>query len=376
MGRERQKWRKFILICGMILTAWLFSAALGRRMGCAVFEYPEISIDDRSREQPTSSSYRYGEKFKKTLCRYEGFRDMYQEEKSIAVPGLMYTRLGNSGSGQMVPQGICIAGEYMLITAYDREKRQNSVIYVLSGENDQKWKYVTAIVLPDRNHVGGIAFDGENIWIAKSTSGYLSVFSLKEVEKAVLSGEDSYLLEKYTENVYCGVTASFVTWYRDRLWVGTYRSGFNPGKLTCYRPVRTENGFQLQKTCSLDIPALAQGVAFLEEDGGTFMVLSTSGGRYRDSVIFLYEAGIRGNQVSLSLQEKYHFPPMSEELVSDGESVYILFESAATCYSTENYRKCMYPVDRVCALSGRKLLERARAKARLMGIYTRFRADP
>ena len=46
---------------------------------------------------------------------------------------------------------------------------------------------------------------------------------------------------------------------------------------------------------------------------------------------------------------------MAEELVCDGENMYFLFESSATCYSTQAYQKCSYPVDRVCAVPTRKL---------------------
>ena len=55
------------------------------------------------------------------------------------------------------------------------------------------------------------------------------------------------------------------------------------------------------------------------------------------------------------LYDSCKFPPMAEELVCDGENMYFLFESSATCYSALAYAKCKYPVDRICALSTQEL---------------------
>ncbi len=48
---------------------------------------------------------------------------------------------------------------------------------------------------------------------------------------------------------------------------------------------------------------------------------------------------------------------MLEEAFSDGEHVYFLFESAATCYSKTFYHKCVLPVDRVCAVNEKDLFD-------------------
>ena len=62
-----------------------------------------------------------------------------------------------------MPQSITFAGNYLLISAYDYSKAQESVIYVM---NKKTQKYITTIVLPHKGHVGGITFDGTNLWIA------------------------------------------------------------------------------------------------------------------------------------------------------------------------------------------------------------------
>ena len=101
------------------------------------------------------------------------------------MPGLESTDILGESCGYMVPQGICIAGDYMLVTAYDSgdfyknpkqgaHKINPSVLYVLSNQTPGSRELLTTIVLPDRNHVGGVAFDGKNIWNRKGTVGGFS----------------------------------------------------------------------------------------------------------------------------------------------------------------------------------------------------------
>ncbi len=352
--------RQKTFVYRILIIAWFIWAVYGCWVNHAVFFLPEISIENRSGKSKTSTHFRYEEQFEETLDKYEMFGGMYQDEVSTAVPGLSYTKLGDSYSDTMVPQGISIAGDYMLITAYDsgiEGKVEPSVIYVLSNEEKEKRKFLTTLILPDRNHVGGITFDGEYIWIAKSTTGYISGISYESLQKAVSQEKDYYEIGKYDKQIYLGVTASFVTWDEERLWVGTHSKELGAsGELTSYRIYQKQGTLKAEKECTIHIPAYAQGVEFVEWEEKIYMVLNASNGRYRDSVVYLYERIEGEDGLSLQLVGSHCFPPMLEELVSDGEHVYFVFESAATCYSTEKYRKCMYPVDRICGISCEELL--------------------
>jgi len=61
----------------------------------------------------------------------------------------------------MVPQGICTMGNYVLITAYDSSAQHKSVIYVLDNNNVLK----ATLVYCNKNHLGGVTYDGTYIWI-------------------------------------------------------------------------------------------------------------------------------------------------------------------------------------------------------------------
>lgn len=370
MGKRNKRgliFRYIEFVC-IAAAAWtLLKAGGGFHAALSFFKNMET---EESRKAFTSTGFRYDKKFQDTLSHYRYFGSLYQDGYSTAVPGLESTEIFGGSCSQMVPQGICIAGDYMLVTAYDngnsygdgRHKANNSVVYVLSNQNPWERKFLTTLVLPDVNHVGGIAFDGENIWIAKSTDRECSVVPYGVIEEAANSGQSSYPLEEYGQNVFCGAVASFVAWHDNKLWVGTYTNRVsNMGSLRSYR-VKKEGSGQGQKLTleeqeELVIPGYANGVAFWEQAGASYMAVATSKGRYFDSQIYFYQV----YQDCYTGRDVYYcynsckFPPMAEELVSDGEHMYFLFESSATCYSTRAYQKCSYPVDRICAIPARKL---------------------
>ncbi len=373
MGKQIK--RTFILKYSILLyltaAAWYLLTA-GEGLHAAVSFFKNLETVQTS-EFPAGMQFRYEKEFQDTLNRYGMFRSLYQAEYSTPVPGLESTDILGESCNQMVPQGICVAGDYMLVTAYDngtfmgnksenRRKVNPSVLYVLSDRNPQQRELLTTIVLPDINHVGGVAFDGENIWIAKSTDRQCSIISYDTIRRAAESGKSSYELTEYDQNVSCGAVASFVTWHENRLWVGTYANRISGmGMLRSYTVNRqlTEEGqrFTLEKQEEIIIPGFANGVAFMEQGNETCMAVSTSRGRYFNSDMYFYQV-VKDPFTGRNLYHCYNscdFPPMAEELVCDGENTYLLFESSATCYSTPKYLKCMYPVDRICAFSSSRL---------------------
>jgi hypothetical protein len=307
----------------------------------------------------TTSSYRYSTQFNKTLnnARYTQFRNIYQPEMSTAIPGLASTDILGINCDRMVPQGICIAGDYMIVSAYDSgsnrpgQKKQRSVLYVLSNKDAQKRTYLTTIVLPDINHVGGLAYDGKYLWIAKSTTKTCSAIDMRLIERAAASGQNSCEVE-YTATVSCGMTASFLTYYDNRLWIGTFANkSSREGKLVSFNIVGSGKNLTLEKVNCLTIPYNANGVNIEEMNGQVCMAVVSSFSRTSDTVVYLYELDEDDTEeITKVYRGRYQFPPMGEEVASDGEHAYFLFESAATCYSEKAGRKCNSPVDRICAV--------------------------
>lgn len=356
---RKGKGRRIALFFGIMIAAWMIWILAEKQIVHAVSPFWK-KIPTEKKASETSTSYRYDLAFSRTLLEYSDFRNLYRAEYSTAIPGLECTNLYVSDSDQMVPQGLCIAGDYMLISAYDKSKKENSVLYVLSNQDEANRQLLTTIVLPDQNHVGGITFDGSSLWIAKSTTKYLSEIQYSCIEEAVDSGQATYFLEDYDSDIYCGVTASFVSYQDNRLWVGTSQSFLTKeGMLSVFRMLRDEHGMELKREFTLDIPKNTQGISFMNLNDKQYLLLDVSQGRFRDSFLYLFEASVDDRKIELRSKEKYIFPPMVEELVSDGEYTYCLFESAATCYSTDEYLKCKYPVDRISAISNRLLVGEA-----------------
>lgn len=329
-----------------------------RKEHTASFFWNKFLLTEESAGGGTSTTYRYDLDFVYALLQYPGFRELYNADYSTAIPGLENTEFPDSDSDQMVPQGLCVAGDYMLVSAYDKSRRENSVLYVLSNEDAANRELLTTIVLPDKNHVGGITWDGSSLWVAKSTDKELAMISWEQILSAVMSGEDVYQLYAYDAEVSCGVTASFVAYQDGRFWVGTSHTLFGEGgRLSVFTLGQAGEETYLIRQFTLEIPDHAQGLTFFSEDGKQYLLISTSAGRYGDSRLYLYTEDVSDVRVVLCLVKEYDLPPMAEEVVSDGEFTYCLFESAASCYSTADEFSCPYPVDRICALSNAALVQ-------------------
>ena len=137
----------------------------------------------------------------------------------------------------MVSQGLAIKDGMILITAYDgiegyksdlrlhsyrrefkeklneekEHKVHNSVIVVLDQETKE---ILTTIELADKNHVGGIAVDDENVYIAKSADGVISVISLDKIKEAAKKGKEEGIRHTsidYDYNMPCDCDASIVS---------------------------------------------------------------------------------------------------------------------------------------------------------------------
>ena len=83
------------------------------------------------------------------------------------IPGLSTTNVLGKNCKTMIPQGICRMDNYVLVTAYDYKEAYNSVIYVINTSG-----IVQATLVYDKKcHMGGIAYDGKDVWIAEGGKG-------------------------------------------------------------------------------------------------------------------------------------------------------------------------------------------------------------
>lgn len=295
----------------------------------------------------TSFEYRYPEKYKESKAVFSDFRNLVSDEFSnTPIPGIENTVFPDGKECKtMVPQGLCFAGKYMLVTAYDYDKKFNSVVYIISFENEKFPEYKGMLIMPDKNHSGGICFDGKYIYIARSTTKTVGAI---DIEKAERADSDGFVyIESFDRIFKCDTTASFITYFDNKIWVGLYDED-KSGLITGY----TTEGDRFIKQEIFTIPSKCQGGAFTEYGGKTYFVASTSYGRTLPSKIITFEADFKKQE--LKEINKFTFPPMSEETEIYNGRLYVMFESSAGEYSTNVYR-CINPIDRVCAIEDEKL---------------------
>lgn len=323
----------------------------------------------------TTDNYRFGYKMDDVLDKYQDFGDVVNLEDSFAIPGLARTNVTplaavdkegkvkryrekrSISTRHMIPQGICFVENYICISAYDSKAHYPSVIYILDKDTRQ---YLTTILLEDKNHVGGVAYDGERLWIAKSGDNALSAISYQRLEKAALLEVDCVSVT-YDDTYAINCRASFVTCYNDLLWVGVFE--MNSDSVAVLRGFSFEESqgvMGLFMKDELFLPELANGAAIEEIDGHVCLIVDSSYGRDRASKIHIYELSMDEESFESAvcvLKDEYTFPPMVEEVeIHDGQ-VYFIFESAATKYSMNRGFRCKYPVDRVCAVGTEDLFK-------------------
>lgn len=343
-----------------LLSVLLAVIILAMSLSCAA-----LALDN----ELTSTSYRYDNRFNTAQLFYNDLSLITEEY--FAIPGLEITVISSEESCNcMTPQGLCVSDKYIFISAYcgvkryvadleenkdfgsntekllseENHKVHNSVIYVLDRETGA---YLKTLVLPDANHVGGLATDGKNLFVAKSSDKMISVITSAQIELAMAT--ESYTVKaRYDLSIDCGCTASFVTYFDGILWVGVFNEK-EKGELNGY----TFNALSLEKIASIVIPEKANGASFCELDGEVCLNVNSSYGRKNFSKIYLYTVEDYGTEnMKVTEKDTYTVPPTVQNSdIYDGK-VYHIYESAATCYSQVEslfeIKSTTCPIDRIC----------------------------
>lgn len=299
----------------------------------------------------SAKNYKTTAKFKKSLAykNYKEFRKQAALGSSYVTPGLKTTNVGGMNTTHMVPQSVAFVENYLLISAYDLSGEQESVIYIM---DKKKKSYITTLVLPHQGHVGGMAYDGDNIWISYGRK--IQCIKKQVVLDAAKSGKVYTEIYTFTTEAAMPDTASYVTYYKDRVWVGAYSEtaqkymyGYSIANKTGV-PVLTQKNKIL-------MPNRTQGVT-MASDGR--MIISRSCQTRPSNRGFLCQLDVYKPTWKLSKKsvkknkrkKVIQMPPMNEGIVVNGTHTYLIFESSS-------FTECSAPVDRVMAFSTGKLIK-------------------
>ena len=317
------------------------------------FEYKNFSDQDEYRDALDKKMHRV----------YSDINAAIDDKATIPIPGLVstYTTKGGKAeaSSSFVPQGICRADKYILITAYHSKKKRNSVIYVVDADSSSM---VSTLTLPNTYHLGGIAFDGSNIWLTGDTSdkyeGEPFVQYIKYEDFARMIGGPAYEVgsDEISAPVYIKNKPSFLECDNGILWVGTYigKESSKKGFMNGYRITETANGPALNTFMYSVVSGIDSSAQGMDIEGNELYVSSSYAGAIgaiSSSFITKYnfaEAKNGNKDVNISKKElkRVEVPKMNEEILVTDSGIIVNFEAAADCW-----KSVVIATDRLLAVS-------------------------
>ena len=266
----------------------------------------------------------------------------------LFIINMKTTNVGGFTNTTMVPQGMCLAGSYFLISAYDYKKTDYSVIYVVSRSSKS---YITSIILPSKAKVGGLAYDGTNVWVSKGKA--VASFPYQVVVDAVNAGTAYTTLNNYQSVVSLDLTASYMGYNNGVLWIGSFSQ--SNSMMRGYSLSNKDTIPSLIPSYTMSVPGKTQGITF-NSDGTMILTRSYRTKKAKSgyiSQVRTYKpspAAASGKVLKNTALKVTTMPPMIEGMAVYGTYTYALFSSSY-------YKSCKYPVDRVLALKINKLIE-------------------
>lgn len=273
-------------------------------------------------------------------CRYSFVSD-------IEIPGMPSTRemdrISNKICGdEQCPQGICFAEDYILVSSYCTDWGKAGSLHVF---NKATGEYLVTLGMKSSSHLGGVAYDGANVWVCHSDNQslerisyrFIKLLADRKLKKTVDCTES--VMEYPVEN-----RPSCVSFYNGHLWVATQTNFFKSVMMSYVY----EDG-ELVADGSYNIPDKVQGVAF-GNDGRVY--LSTSLGRTKSSYIKIYPSINELDSAPSRPMQKIEMPPCSEEIdINDGK-IYVVFESAGMKYleGTDGKGRSDSPIDEILTI--------------------------
>ena len=279
------------------------------------------------------------------------YKGNYDKEKAVPLKACDYSFWENvllPGTGQLPQettdscvQGLAFTPDYLLLTAYALNAQENGGLYVYDRKTGA---FLGKIPMRRGSHLGGIAYDGKNVWVCHSGERVLSRISYKALCGAVR--QRTFSVEGFEEDYPLDDEPSCLTAENGQLFAATFREK-EKSRMTAYR--YDENRDRLVAENVYQIPPKVQGVAF---DAAGNVWFSTSYGRKNSSFLLKYKALAAVGEEGVQPEAVVELPPCSEELAAQNGKLYIVFESACRKYKegTDGRGKSRSPLDKILLL--------------------------
>ncbi len=233
----------------------------------------------------------------------------------------------------MVPQGLTKVDDNYLISSYDFNKEQSSIIYVCDEEGSIKCENDLGM----KSHVGGIAYDQKNnlVWVAASR-GYVNAYCKDEVIDEI----DCEC--RYSFNVSEGLKNYMYPWKNsisylaidgNHLYVGSFAL-FKNGLVKKYLIENNNGSINLSLVSKFKVPTKVQSLTIYHKDDKDYLLLSRSFGENIPSIlqIFTYQEDIDDYTNPKINSVCYKTDAMMEQIIIDNNTLYAIFESSAYPY--------------------------------------------
>ena len=269
--------------------------------------------------------------------------------ETIDIPGMPDTKEKDFFkqyifSKSQCPQGVCITEDFVLITSYSAEDDCMGELMVMDRVTGE---YLMTLGMDENSHLGGIAFDGMNVWVCNSYENCIERISYDFIRQMALLNKGEVIdARSVVDRFPVKNTPSCITYYGGRLWIATHTI-FSNSKMVAYHYDTMEDA--LVDLSSFVIPSKVQGVVF-DDKGGVY--LSSSYGRSSSSYLYYYPSVIHLSSKPNWPLRTVEMPPCSEELAIYDEQLYVLFESAGEKYyeGTDGRGQSLSPIDRLLVL--------------------------
>ncbi|WP_461215971.1 YncE family protein [Lacticaseibacillus sp. GG6-2] len=267
---------------------------------------------------------------------------------TYVIPGLLRTKTLAKGAGNRVgisktmdPQGLAVTPEYVVISAYSRDKKYRSVMYFLDKHTG---RLVKQLVLPGNSHAGGLAYDtvSKRLWVTTETASKvasLSAYDASTWRSANFAQQHRATKFDHVVRMPSVKRASFITYHNNALYLGFFdrnaQGNFLALPMTKHGLPTTTGGHNVvlrgdNHPGNYSTTKRLQGATFYHGE----LLFSQSYGPNPASLLAFDNDGQRtwldfdGDDTIKTVK----MPPYMEQIVADGEDLYVLFESGSAKY--------------------------------------------
>lgn len=272
----------------------------------------------------------------------------YDFLEHINIPGMPSTKEADVRENRITntsqcPQGICLTQDFLLVSAYSSKRDALGCVHIFDRASGT---YLASLGLKKYSHLGGLTFDGANVWVCHSESSTLERIPYQFIRQiASIMPQSVVDCSGLFEEYHVTNVPSCIAYYDGKLWVATHTRFFN-SRMAAYK--FTENGLRQVESCR--IPDKVQGIAF-DKEGRVY--ISSSYGRTKSSYLKAYDSADALHEKPNKPAVKIEMPPCAEEIDYLDGQIYVLFESAGEKYfeGTDGKGRSISPIEEVLVLS-------------------------